>query len=190
MSDPIVATDQARTWSTLVLAFANDPVERWLYPDPDQYLKHFVTFLAAFGGNAFAGDTVWSLDDYAAVALWLAPGAEPDRDAIVTVLTDTVAPDKHGDTFAVVEQMVALHPTYPHWYLPWLGVDSARQGTGLGGQLMRHGLSIVDESHLPAYLETPNPQTISFYGRHGFEVVGSAQSGSCPPLTCMLRAAR
>jgi RimJ/RimL family protein N-acetyltransferase len=51
-------------------------------------------------------------------------------------------------------------------------------------------LRVVDESHLPAYLETPNPRTISFYERLGFEVIGEAQAGSCPPLTFMLRAAR
>jgi hypothetical protein len=47
-------------------------------------------------------------------------------------------------------------------------------------------LQIVDGTHLPAYLETPNP----FYRRHGFEVTGEAQAGTCPPITFMLRAAR
>jgi len=51
-------------------------------------------------------------------------------------------------------------------------------------------LQIVDATHLPAYLETPNPRTFSFYQRHGFEVTGQAQAGTCPPMTFMLRAAR
>ena len=49
-------------------------------------------------------------------------------------------------------------------------------------------LSIVDASHLPAYLETPNPRTIPFYERHGFEVVGEARAGACPPVAFMARA--
>jgi len=183
-------SDQARVFATLVLAFAADPVERWLYPEPQQYLSHFPRFLAAFGGRAFAERTVWSLGEFCAVALWLPPGTEADRDAITTLLTETVAADKHDDTFAVLGQMETAHPGYPHWYLPWFAVDIALQGKRLGSQLMEPCLQIVDASHLPAYLETPNPRTISFYERHGFEVTGDAQAGTCPPVTFMLRAAR
>src|SRR5262249_21392663 len=95
-------SDQARGFATLVLAFAADPVERWLYPEPQQYLSHFPRFLAAFGGRAFAERTVWSLGEFCAVALWLPPGTEADGDAITTLLTETVAADKHDDTFAVL----------------------------------------------------------------------------------------
>jgi ribosomal protein S18 acetylase RimI-like enzyme len=187
---PVGKTEQAKALDTLVSAFSDDPVERWLYPETQEYLTHFPEFLGAFGGRAFDEQTVWSLADFAAVALWLPPGTEPDADTIAAVLTDSVSVDKHGDTFSVLDQMGAAHPRYLHWYLPWLGVQSGSQGRGLGGQLMRHCLEIVDASHLPAYLETPNPRNISFYERHGFATTGSAQAGSCPPITFMLRAAR
>ena len=49
---------------------------------------------------------------------------------------------------------------------------------------------MVDQSHWPAYLETPNPRTISFYECLGFEITAQAQAGTCPPITCMLRPAR
>jgi ribosomal protein S18 acetylase RimI-like enzyme len=182
--------EQERVFATLVLAFAADPVERWLYPQPRQYLSYFPGFLAAFGGRAFAGGTAWSLGHFAAVALWLPPGTEAESDAIVAWLAETVAADKHGDMFDVLGQMDAAHPGYPHWYLPWFAVDIARQGTGLGSQLMDHCLQVVDAARQPAYLETPNPRTISFYQRHGFVVTGQAQAGTCPPITFMLRAAR
>jgi ribosomal protein S18 acetylase RimI-like enzyme len=175
---------------TLVSAFTADPVERWLYPEDEHYLAHFPVFLAAFGGRAFDARTAWGLDDCAAVALWLPPGTTPDEEAIVGVLSETVAPEKHGDLFAVLEQMDVVHPTYPHWYLPWFGVDTLLQGKGLGAELMTHCLEIVDETHLPAYLETPNPRNQSFYRRHGFEVTGVSQTATCPPVTFMHRAAR
>src|SRR5262249_13166837 len=156
-------SDQARVFATLVLAFEADPGERWLYPGPQQSLSHFTRFLAAFGGRAFAERTVWSLGEFCAVALWLPPGTEADGDAITTLLTETVAADKHDDTFAVLGQMETAHPGYPHWYLPWFAVDIALQGKRLGSQLMEPCLQIVDASHLPAYLETPNPLTIPLY---------------------------
>ena len=78
--------DQAKTFATLLSAFRADPVERWLYPDEHDYVEFFPAFLAAFGGAAFANDTVWRLDGFGAVALWLSPGAEPDANEIVRAL--------------------------------------------------------------------------------------------------------
>jgi len=187
---PVEESDRARAISTLVSAFAEDPVERWLYPESEQYLTHFPDFVAAFGGEAFAQQTVWGLSDFSAVAVWFQPGAEPDADKIVGVLRETVSPEKHDDTFAVLEQMDAAHPSYPHWYLPWLGVELGVQGRGAGGRLLRHCLDVVDEGGHPAYLETPNPRAIPFYERHGFDVMAQAQAGACPPMTLMQRSAR
>jgi ribosomal protein S18 acetylase RimI-like enzyme len=186
----VPVSEQARAVATLVSAFTDDPVERWLWPDDEGYGTHFPRFVAALGGNAFEAQTAWHLGEFAAVALWFAPGLEPEGDLIVSAIAETVAAEKHDDTFAVLEEMDATHPKYPHWYLPWFGVDAARQGHGLGRQLMTQCLAIVDASHLPAYLETPNPRNISFYERHGFEVTGEVRAGSCPPVAFMLRPAR
>jgi ribosomal protein S18 acetylase RimI-like enzyme len=161
-----------------------------MYPGARQYLSHFPAFLNAFGGRAFVEETVWSLGDCSAVALWFPPGTEPDGDAIVAVLLDTLARERHDDTLTVLGQMDEAHPRFPHWYLPWLGVDPALQGRGLGGELLEHCLRIVDKDHLPAYLETPNPRTIPFYERYGFEATAHAQAGACPPIALMLRPAR
>jgi ribosomal protein S18 acetylase RimI-like enzyme len=182
--------ERAQAFATLVSAFTDDPVERWLYPDAQQCLMHFPEFLAALGGKAFDEQTVWGLAKLCAIALWLPPGTEPDGDIMTSVLTESVSPEKLGDTFSVLQQMNVAHPTFPHWYLPWFGVDTAQQGRGLGGQLMNACLMVVDASHLPAYLETPNPRNISFYERHGFAVTGQVQAGSCPPVVFMLRASR
>jgi ribosomal protein S18 acetylase RimI-like enzyme len=186
----VTEAEGRRAFDLLTLAFAADPVERWLYPGPQEYLASFPTFLAAFAGDALARETVWQLGEFAAIALWLPPGAQVDGDAVVSVLTQTVDPARHQVTLEVLAQMDQAHPTFAHWYLPWLGVDPARQGSGLGSELLTHCLQVVDGNRLPAYLETPNPRTIAFYQRHGFEVTGEARSGDCPPVTFMLRPAR
>jgi ribosomal protein S18 acetylase RimI-like enzyme len=187
---PVSDSDRARIVDTLVLAFAADEVERWMYPDARSYLAHFPAFIEAFGGRAFEHETVWGTEDLRAVALWLPPGAEPDGDALLAVVAETVAPEKLDDLYAVVGQMAEVHPTYPHWYLAWLGVDPASQGRGLGGELLGRCLQVVDESRLPAFLETSNPRSIPLYERHGFELVAEAREGGCPPVAGMLRAAR
>jgi ribosomal protein S18 acetylase RimI-like enzyme len=180
---------RAAAIATVVDAFADDPVERWLWPERKSYEETFPKFVAAFGGRALEQGSAWGLDGGGAVAMWLPPNVSADEEELVAILRDSISPEQLEDTFAVLEQMSAAHPSYVHWYLPWLAVDPARQGEGLGSTLLAHGLRIVDAEHLPAFLETPNPRTVPLYERHGFEVVATAQAGSCPPITSMLRAA-
>jgi ribosomal protein S18 acetylase RimI-like enzyme len=188
--EPVLATDhdRARAISTIVSAFVDDPVERWVFGDG--YQTRFPAFVAAFAGDAFDQETVWRLGDFHAVAMWLAPNIEPNEARIVSVLSEAVAPQRQEDLFEVLEQMAQAHPTHPHWYLPWLGVEHHHQGSGLGGRLLQLCLTSVDEEQMPAYLESPNPRNVPFYERYGFEVTAISQAGTCPPVTSMFREAR
>jgi GNAT superfamily N-acetyltransferase len=194
MSEPPVSLvadfERDQAIATLVSAFVADPAERWLYPEPEQYFAHFPRFVEAFGGRAFDEGAAWQLEHFAAVSLWLPPGIEADGDAVLDVLAATVAPALHEDLFAVLAQMAQAHPIYPHWYLPWFGVDAARQGSGLGAQLLSYCLTLVDATNQPAYLESTNPRNVPFYERHGFHVTGTAQAGSSPTLVLMTRVGR
>jgi GNAT superfamily N-acetyltransferase len=58
-----------------------------------------------------------------------------------------------------------------HWYLMLLGVDPARQGQGLGAEVMAPVLARADADRLPCWLETFDSRNVSFYLRHGFAVV-------------------
>jgi Acetyltransferase (GNAT) family len=88
-------------------------------------------------------------------------------------------------------------PSSKRWIQPTPGIHTGTcrgsvstlrcRGAGLGSSLMQACLDVVDASHLPVYLETPNPRTIAFYRRHGFSVTGDARSGTCPPMTFMQR---
>jgi GNAT superfamily N-acetyltransferase len=186
---PLRRSDERTALAVVTSAFADDPVERWLYPD-ESYQREFPRFVRALGGKAIAANTAWCSDDEAAVALWLPPGVTPDDETIVDVLTATVAVVKHEDMYAALEQMGRAHPTEPHWYLAWLAVERGAQGRGLGANLLTRCLALVDASHQAAYLETPNPRTVPLYERHGFAKVGNTQSGSCPPITFMHRPPR
>lgn len=187
---PVRDDEKSRAFDTLVIAFSADPIMRWLYPEAREYLTHFPEFLAAYGGQAFAEKTAWRLGPFSAVALWLPPGLHVDGDAFVAMLKETVAPERHEDALSVVDQMDEAHPAVPHWYLALLGVDVAQQGMGLGGELMKHCLRVVDQDHVPAYLDSSNPRNVSFYERHGFKVTGEAEAGASPRVVSMLRAAR
>ncbi len=183
-------SEAERAVGIIVLAFATDPAARWSYPDPHQYLSHFPAVVRAFGGRAFAQGTGHHVNGFTGAALWLPPGVGPDEETLGALVERTVAEGLQGEVFAVFERMGAYHPHEPHWYLPLIGVDPARQGQGHGSALLRHALALCDRDHLPAYLESSNPANLPLYRRHGFEVLGTIQEGSSPPIFPMLRAAR
>lgn len=187
---PAAANDADRAIATLVLAFAADPAARWPWPRSDDFLRNLPLLARAFGGKAFDLGCADQVADFAGVALWLPPGVTSDEAALAGLIERTAAPAVLEDATQVSEQMARHHPAEPHWYLPMIGVDPAHQGMGLGDRLLAHALARFDADGRPAYLESSNPRNLSFYRRHGFEVLGSIQHGSSPTLVPMLRKAR
>jgi ribosomal protein S18 acetylase RimI-like enzyme len=186
----MTTADEGPVIDTVVLAFAADPVARWSWPESHQYLASMPQMARAFGGRAFANKGAHATDGYAGAALWLPPGVAPDEDALGQIVQRTVSDSIRPNVLALFEQMAAYHPHEPHWYLPLIGVDPIHQGKGHGDALMTYALEQCDRDHLPAYLESTNPRNISLYRRHGFEVLGTIQLGSSPPLVPMLRRPR
>jgi ribosomal protein S18 acetylase RimI-like enzyme len=180
----------SRVVATLTLAFAADPVIRWLFPDTQDHLLAFPTLLRLVGADALAG--AGSTDVVAeglGAALWVSPGTEIDADPVVALLQRAVAPARHEAVVGFLEQVQEHHPDEPHWYLPFIGVDPRAQGHGHGGQLLRLGASRCDADGLPAYLEASSPRNRALYERHGFEAVAEIRSADSPPLWPMVRPA-
>src|SRR5262249_3652067 len=184
------AADEDRAIDAVVLAFSADPAARWTWPDPQEYLSHFPTFVRAFGGRAFQHKTAYCVDGYAGTALWLPPDVHPDEDALVSLLERTAPERIQQEVSGVFEQMERYHPREPHWYLPLIGVDPSQQGKGHGSALMRHALVPCNRDRVLAYLESTNPRNIPLYERHGFELLGTIQVSTSPPIFPMLRRPR
>jgi ribosomal protein S18 acetylase RimI-like enzyme len=182
--------DMERLISVMVLAFAADPVARWMYRDPQRYLAYFGRFIRAFAGKAFSSGTAWCFDGNLGAALWLPPGVKPDEDAIATILDESVPRDVMADVNALFGEMAAYHPRNPHWYLPTIGIEPHLHRKGLGSALLTQALSRCDQEHMPAYLESSNPANTALYQRFGFEGLGVIRAGCSPPMVPMLRGAR
>jgi ribosomal protein S18 acetylase RimI-like enzyme len=173
--------------ATLVLAFDADPVIRWTYPDQGRYLRYFSVLATLLGGPALKAGTADRTEDGSGAALWVPPGSPQDDEAIVSLLVRSVDEERHPVAFTFLEQVDEHHPTEPHWYLPFIGVDPVHQGRGIGSDLLRSGLTRVDDDGLPAYLEASSPRNRALYERHGFVVIGEIQAGDSPPLWPMWR---
>ena len=144
------ATDEAPTIAVVVLAFSADPAARWTWPDPNQYLRHFPSFVKAFGGKAFAHGSAHYVDGYTGAALWLPPDVHPDEDTLNTLLQRTASAQVQQDLLTVFEQMGRYHPEEPHWYLPLIGVDPSQQGKDTARRsCSRHLRSAIATMHWP-----------------------------------------
>ena len=181
------ASDEASIIDVLVRANWEDPAARWVWPDSQQFLTHFPSFVRALGGKAFAHGSAHYVDGYTGAALWLPPDVHPDENALIALLERTVSEQIQKDFFPVLEQMGRFHPSEPHWYLPFVGADPSQQGKGFGSALLQHILIQVDRDNMLAYLESSNPRNIPLYKRHGFELLGSIQIGTSPSIAPMLR---
>ncbi|HWA17075.1 MAG TPA: GNAT family N-acetyltransferase [Gemmatimonadales bacterium] len=182
--------EEPRAVSTILLAFAADPMFRWCWPDAQQYLEAMPAFTRARGGRAFPHQTAFCAMDYQGAALWLPPGIQYHESAVEAVLRNSVHPALRDDLFTVLEQMDRFHPEEPHWYLPLIGVEPAYQGRGFGSLLLQHVLERCDSEGHMACLEATSLRNIPLYQRHGFEMAGTIQVGSSPPIIPMVRTPR
>ena len=178
-------------------AFHDDPVMRWLQPDAARRTAALPTFFATVARHHFlassASEVAVSADGVGAAALWDPPGRwqQTSREQVAMVPGVLRAfRGRLGAARALAEQMKAVHPEEPHWYLAIIGSDPAVRGGGFGAALMRSRLQRCDAEGAPAYLESSNPDNVPYYNRFGFEVTGQIVVPDGPTLWPMWRPAR
>ena len=115
--------DQKRAVATIVTAFTSDPVSRWVLPEPHQYLTYFIEFVPLMAAGTFDHGGAYCTDDFGAASLWLPPNVHSDFEAMAELAQRAVAERDQEKVFAFMGQMGEYHPTEPHWYLPFIGVD-------------------------------------------------------------------
>ncbi len=199
-------SDAPAAGALLATAFRDDPLTRYLFPEPfpdpaerDRLLGWHYTALVRYGqlaGQVYATSTSGALEG---VAVWLTGGEPVDPLARLESLQRAglhEAPTMLGAaTFqrilGVVGHLEAgrrrIAPG-PHWYLNQVGVDPRRRGKGLGSALLRPVLDLAAATGVPCYLETFAPQNLAFYRRLGFDtVVEDIEPGSGLPYWMCLR---
>ncbi|GAB2672322.1 GNAT family N-acetyltransferase [Saccharopolyspora gloriosae] len=158
---------------TLVSAFVDDAVSRWLVPDADAreqvYLDWFdlvVEHADRVGAVKAAGPVV---------EVWLrGTEGEPPRmldEEGERRMAESAAPflDRIG---ALGELTGARHPLEAHWYLSLIGVVPDHQRTGVGTAALAASLREYDRAGLPTYLEASSLASRALYSRLGFADLG------------------
>jgi ribosomal protein S18 acetylase RimI-like enzyme len=180
-------SDVSQVIDSVVLGFSADPIFRWLFPEPHNFLIHAPTLVRLFGGRAFENNSAYHLKNYTGAALWLRPGIHPDEVGITKLVQDNIDGPQLEEVLSMFEQMDSFHPNEPCWHLALISVDPAHQNNGYGTALMKHTLEVVDNEKKLAYLESTNEANLSLYQRHGFELIGNIQAGNSLSLFPMIR---
>jgi GNAT superfamily N-acetyltransferase len=175
------------------LAFFDDPVWSWVFPDPETRLANYEVWWRLFIEGAFAHASVWVTGGHEAASIWLPPGEPelaPEQAALVPALLDELIGEHAPAAAVALERFDEHHPTEPFWYLSLLGTHPDHRGHGFGMRLLAENLKVVDTERMPAFLESTNPINHARYARYGFELSdGFLCSDDGPPVATMWRPA-
>ena len=161
-----------RLQGTLVAAFEDDPLYRWLFPDSDQRPMAMRDVFALTLEAAAERGTIDVAADGGAVAVWTEPGVDllEDPEPFVQVLLRW-APLRIAPALQGMAACAAHAPTASRT-LHLIGVRPELRGTGVGSVLVGSVLEQADCEGTVTSLDSSNPRNLSFYRRHGFEIVG------------------
>ena len=175
-------------------AFRDDPVMAWMQPNDARRVAGLPGFFAALARHHFlAGggcEVAVSELGIGGATLWDPPGrpGQTITEQVAMLPAAIRAFRGHlGAGRALTEQMKAVHPEEPHWYLAVIGSDPTVRGGGFGSALLHSRLDRCDAEGAPAYLESSNPDNIGYYNRFGFEVTGEIIVPDGPSLFPMWR---
>jgi GNAT superfamily N-acetyltransferase len=197
-SEPTVrsatAADVKPLAAVMARAFYDDPPFMWLLPDPKTRLQRSRRFFATLARDkalARCGvDVALVGAEVAGAAIWRPPGKWQTVQLRTLLGLVRAFGRRIGAAAALSEAMARVHPGESHWYLFAIGVDPARQRTGVASALLRSRLAQCDRDGLPAYLEATKATSVPLYQHFGFEPTGTPDlPDGAPPLTTMWRPA-
>ena len=165
-------------------AFAGDPFYTFVFPDAerrahllpwlfDKLLSYANQYGLVLADSNYHGISVWLEPKHTRLlplgvlraGLFLFPCKVSHLELKRSIMLAQVSNQLHRQAVST-----------PHFYLEAVGVEPLHQGKGLGRALVQAGISRADETRVPCYLETYNPNNLGFYGSLGFSVVGSEKA--------------
>ncbi len=189
------ADDVDAATATIALAFRDDPVWGPALARADGDASHLEPYWRLYVEGALAHSTVFLIDDAAAVAVWVPPGAAEmspaQQDALELVVSSTLDAEARLAMHELWSRFDAARPTdEPHAYLSLLATHPEHRGRGIGQGLLAHTIAHFAAIELPAYLESTNPANDHRYARAGFTPISTFHAVlDDAPITRMWRPA-
>jgi ribosomal protein S18 acetylase RimI-like enzyme len=178
--------------AVLARAFHDDPAWSWVLPNPRRRAA-LLPWLFQTGFEVTEAQIWTTPGDVRGIARWLPPGRPVVhvgpmlRALVATPLRVREATPRFFAYGRAVEMMRADIVPEPHWYLAGIGVEPSDQRQGIGSALITPGLDAAREAGLPTALLTNSERNLSFYRRHGFEIVHEGRTPEDGPKAWMMR---
>ncbi|HTU06929.1 MAG TPA: GNAT family N-acetyltransferase [Trebonia sp.] len=169
------ASDADKLTDVLSVAFQEDPVSKWLFPDDVERERINPLFFRPFVDMTLEEGEIYTTDDRVAAALWLPVDVAEHADPpdLGELFAPILGPVYAARVAAFDKRSTANHPTHAsHYYLPFIGVQPDQHGHGIGAALLRDRLTALDEQGVPAYLEASSLDSARLYERLGFRRLG------------------
>ncbi|CAM5602842.1 Acetyltransferase OS=Streptomyces glaucescens OX=1907 GN=SGLAU_10565 PE=4 SV=1 [Streptomyces glaucescens] len=176
----------------LALAFDDDPMMRWFFPEDATRKTGLSRYFATLLTRQYLRHGVCEHTGSAA-AFWVPPEGQEKAvpDAATVAQLQEILGDRAPLFREAVEAAAQHGPQEPHWYLAVIGADPAARGQGHGAALLRSGLARADAAGLPVYLESSKPSNLPLYEHFGFTVLTELRlPGGGPALWAMRREPR
>lgn len=173
-------------------AFAEDPVNRWIFGTQPAIRATF----RLLARDVYLPRGICHMIGDDAATMWCMSNASRDIPFLTLLklawpLMRNGSKGTFGRAIKAGEIMDENHPTEPHLYLFTIGTRKAVRGKGLGKAILRPMLDAADRDGLPCYLENSNPANTGFYRSHGFERMKLFSIGEgSPPMEAMWREAK
>jgi|TARA_B100002003_G_scaffold181527_1_gene169622 ribosomal protein S18 acetylase RimI-like enzyme len=171
-------------------AFDQDPVMRWIFFTEREWERCALRYFSMAIREYIRSGHALTTDGLEGAALWLKPDSPKPGfwyQVVAYMKMSWLFRGGFVRGLQIEEALQHIHPKQPHWYLSVIGTDTRHRGKGVGPALLQSVLQQCDEQNLPAYLESSNQKNISFYIRHGFEILRDVSIPDGPTLWPMLR---
>ena len=163
---------------TLANAFQNDPLEMYVFPDPNERAQRSPAQLCVLVREGYLHGEVFTTAGLTGVSVWMPPGRVTTADQAAQSgfrqLPQLMGDEAFMRFGRVLDYLSDAHSRgipEEHWYLGVVGVRPELQGRGHGHALLKPIMARADAEGVPICLDTAQPRVKSFYERLGFRPV-------------------
>lgn len=184
----------------LANAFRGYPFFEYCLGDGNNYDRMAAGMFASFVRWTMLYGIVWTTGDLSAVALRQPPGTRSigiwnalrSGLAFSFLRMDGATRRRFSRTTPIIaETHKRIMGDRPHWHCWMMGVLPTRQGTGVGGRLMRYTFEQTDRAGLPCYLETFSESSVRVHESQFYSIRETIRIPETPlTLYAMVRPAQ
>ena len=186
VADP---ASKSRVITTLVAAYYDDPLIKWLYPDYQTYERVFPTLAEYLLISPLEQGYVHISEEVKGVAVWQCSRKHSNENEIERFHKTHLSPEIYQSFCEICDRLSQHFIKYGEfWYLQLLAVEPYHRRQGIGEAILRFSIkSVLEDKQLPALLYTNSMGAVNLYKRVGFKMIDAFRVADSPGNYVMVR---